>query len=188
MQVAYQGRVVLDPFQVAFRVSFPSFLDPFHVTAFHRTCAACMQRGVDALGVLGVTGGVEGGGTGDVEGTLDVMVTSYQEAVVVDTWADPQRILGDTSQQEVGVAWRRGLEGTQDKEEGGEGRDLQGWRRVACVVVAASAGAYTAASCVGTCEGAGEARAAACDVGGACVETPPPDAALEMESALAQSP
>lgn len=178
--------MVSGPIQVASLVSFPSSLDPFHGTAFHRTRVVCRLRGAGALGAQGVLGegGVTGalGGTGDEEDTLDV-AASYRE--VVDTWPGSQRA-GGTSQQAGGAAKRCDLERTLDKEEEGEaeGRVPQvGTQHLVPVVaacegaVAASSGASTAASGVGTCVGAG--RVATCVVGGACAEILTPDADRE---------
>lgn len=108
------------PFLVSFLVSFLSFLDPFHGTAFRRTCVVCKLHGVGAQGELDGMGGV--GGKHGLEDTLDV-VASYQEEVQT---CPGFRKGGDTSHQEEGVVERCGLVRTQGKEEEGEeGRVLQ---------------------------------------------------------------
>lgn len=105
-----------DPFQVSFLVSFPSFLDPFHGTAFRRTCAVCKLHGAGVPGGLGGMGGA--GGKHGQGGTLDVAASCQEEVHTCPGFQE------DTSHQEEGVVERHGLVGTQGREEEGgeEGR------------------------------------------------------------------
>jgi hypothetical protein len=131
--------VVVDPFQVSFQVSFPSFSDPFRGSAFHRTNVVCKQHDVGVLDVLGVMEVV--GGSHEQGGKLDAVAS----CLAAQTFPGCQEGGDDTWFQEEGEVGRRGPEGTRGREEEGEEERVP--QADTCLVLACAEGvAFCAAA------------------------------------------